>query len=63
MHAAIGTAAHAGASAADEVRSLSTLIAKMDPRTAIAVGETARIAVNCDQLHFFDPESGLSIRR
>ena len=63
VHAAIGTAAHAGAEAADEVRSLSTLIAKMDPRTAIAVGDTAAIAVNCAQLHFFDPQTGLSIRR
>ncbi len=63
VHAAIGTAAHAGAEAADEVRSLSTLIAKMDPRTGIAVGDTAPIAVNCAQLHFFDPESGESIRR
>jgi multiple sugar transport system ATP-binding protein len=62
VHAAIGTSAHAGADAADEVRSLSTLIAKMDPRTSIAVGDTAEIAVNCSHLHFFDPESGLSIR-
>ena len=63
VHAAIGTAAHAVADAADEVRSLSTLIAKMAPQTAIAVGDLAPIAVDCSQLHFFDPETGTSLRR
>ncbi|HUD39512.1 MAG TPA: sn-glycerol-3-phosphate ABC transporter ATP-binding protein UgpC [Streptosporangiaceae bacterium] len=62
VHAAIGTSAHIGTGEADEVRSLATLIAKMDPRTTVEVGHTAAISVDCGQLHFFDPESGLSIR-
>jgi multiple sugar transport system ATP-binding protein len=63
VHATIGTAAHAGNGASENVRILATLIARMDPRTTIAVGQTASVAVDCAQLHFFDPRSGESIRR
>jgi multiple sugar transport system ATP-binding protein len=63
VHGEIGTVAHAGAGPADDVRSLATLVGKMDPRTKVAVGDTAQLAVDCDQLHFFDPATGASIRR
>jgi len=62
VHGEIGTIAHTEAGAADDVRSLATLIGKMDPRTKVAVGDTAQLTVDCDQLHFFDPVTGASIR-
>jgi multiple sugar transport system ATP-binding protein len=63
IHGAIGTAAHVASGEGDDVHSLATLVAKMDPRTSIAVGQVASIAVNADQLHFFDRQTGESIRR
>ncbi len=63
IHGAIGEAAHVGSGPADDVRPLATLVARMDPRTKISVGELAPIAVDTAQLHFFDPGTGLSIRR
>jgi len=62
LHAAIGLAAHVGTGEADDVRSLATLVAKVDPRTEVAVGQVATVAVNADYLHFFDPNTGESIR-
>jgi hypothetical protein len=53
-HGAIGSAAHIAAGDADDY-SLATIVARMDPRTTIAVGETAPVAVEVDQLHFCDP--------
>ena len=61
VHGAIGTAAHVRDDAADDVRSLATIVARMDPRTKIAEGETAAIAVDTAELQFFDPASGDSI--
>ena len=63
VHGAIGEAAHVGANGSDDVHSLATLVARMDPRTKIAVGDTAPVAVDADQLHFFDRDTGASIRR
>jgi multiple sugar transport system ATP-binding protein len=63
LHGALGEVAHGSGPGADDVRSLATLVAKMDPRTKIEVGQTAAIAVAADQLHFFDPATGESIRR
>jgi hypothetical protein len=64
LHAAIGSAAHASDDgSADDVRSLATIVAKADPRTKIAEGETAAIAVDAGQVQFFDQETGASIRR
>ena len=63
VHGAIGEAAHVGADGSDDVHSLASLVARMDPRTKIAVGDTAPVAVDADQLHFFDRDTGASIRR
>jgi multiple sugar transport system ATP-binding protein len=62
LHGALGEAAYGSGPGADDVRSLATLVAKVDPRTKVAVGETAQLTVDCDQLHFFDPTTGASIR-
>jgi multiple sugar transport system ATP-binding protein len=62
VHGAIGEAVHVGANGSDDVHSLATLVARMDPRTKIAVGDTAAVAVDADHLHFFDRQTGESIR-
>jgi multiple sugar transport system ATP-binding protein len=62
VHGAIGTASHVSDDAADDVRSLATIVARMDPRTKIAEGEVAAIAVDAARMHFFDPSTGASIR-
>jgi multiple sugar transport system ATP-binding protein len=61
VHGAIGTSVHVSDDAADDVRSLATIVARMDPRTKIAEGEVAAIAVDTARLHFFDPSTGASI--
>ncbi len=63
LHAAIGTAAHVSDGAGDDVRSLATIVARTDPRTQIAEGQTAAIAVDAAELQFFDPATGQSLRR
>ncbi len=63
VHATIGTAAHVSEGAGDDVRSLATIVARMDPRTRIAEGELAAIAIDAGELQFFDPRTGESIRR
>jgi multiple sugar transport system ATP-binding protein len=62
LHAAIGSAAHASSQDQDDMRSLATIVARTDPRTQIAEGDTARIGVDAAELQFFDPKSGESIR-
>ncbi|HEX9034853.1 MAG TPA: sn-glycerol-3-phosphate ABC transporter ATP-binding protein UgpC [Streptosporangiaceae bacterium] len=62
VHAAIGTAAHVSEDAADDVRSLATIVARMDPRTEIAEGATSAIAVDVAELQFFDKATGACIR-
>jgi multiple sugar transport system ATP-binding protein len=61
VHGAIGGAAHLDS--ADDVRSLATIVARLDSRSAIAEGQIAAVAVDTAELHFFDPESGGSVRR
>jgi len=46
----------------EEVPQIPAIIARLDPRTAIREGERARIHVDLDSLHFFDPDSGDSLR-
>jgi multiple sugar transport system ATP-binding protein len=62
LHAAIGAAARASSQDQDDLRSLATIVARTDPRTKIAEGDTARIAVDAAELQFFDPKTGESIR-
>jgi multiple sugar transport system ATP-binding protein len=38
------------------------IIARLDPRTQVALDEPAVFSVAVDRLHFFDPDSGLAIR-
>jgi multiple sugar transport system ATP-binding protein len=40
----------------------ATIVARMDPRTTLQVGERARVQVDLAALHFFDPETGTSLR-
>jgi multiple sugar transport system ATP-binding protein len=61
IHCGIGAVAH-HADAAQEVTSLATVIARMDPGTALAEGQDARVHVETTQLHFFDPGTGAAIR-
>ena len=46
----------------DEVPQMPAIIARLDPRTAIRAGEQARVHVDLDSLHFFDPSTGDSLR-
>jgi multiple sugar transport system ATP-binding protein len=40
----------------------ATIVARMDPRTTLQVGERARVKVDLAALHFFDPATGASLR-
>jgi ABC-type sugar transport system ATPase subunit len=40
----------------------AAIVARMDPRTTLQVGEQARVQVDLAALHFFDPETGTSLR-
>ena len=62
IHGAIGTAAHVSGGEAEDVRSLATMVARMNPKTAIREGDVARVLVDTEALHFFDRESGKSLR-
>jgi multiple sugar transport system ATP-binding protein len=63
VHCGIGAAAHlSGGGEAEDVRSLATMVARMDPGTAIKEGDVARVLVDAGALHFFDPATGDSIR-
>jgi len=49
--------------AEDEVQPLSAaIVARMDPRTTLAESQTAKVHVDLSALHFFDPETGESLR-
>jgi multiple sugar transport system ATP-binding protein len=62
IHCGIGTAAH-HAESAQEVTSLATIVARMDPNNSLAEGEQARVHVQTTELHFFDAATGEAIRR
>jgi multiple sugar transport system ATP-binding protein len=38
------------------------LVARLDPRTRVALDEKVQMTVNVDRLHFFDPETGQAVR-
>jgi len=40
----------------------ATIVACVDPRTTLQVGERARLKVDLAALHFFDPATGASLR-
>ncbi len=61
IHCGIGSVAHHEDGAAQDVTSLATLVARMDPQTTLAEGQDARVYVEATQLHFFDPGTGLAI--
>jgi hypothetical protein len=61
IHGGIGAVAHHADGAAQDVASLATLVARMDPQTTLAEGENARIYVETTKLHFFDPATGAAI--
>jgi multiple sugar transport system ATP-binding protein len=41
----------------------TTLVAKMGPRSGVAVGDQLNVRFNVERLHFFDSDTGLSLRR
>ena len=45
-----------------EVPQIPAIIARLDPRTGIREGERARLRVDLDSLHFFDPDTGGTLR-
>jgi multiple sugar transport system ATP-binding protein len=70
MHCRIGVApvhpvaaGEPGAAAQDAVAPLTAaIVARMDPRTTLAESQTARVHVDLAALHFFDPQTGASLR-
>jgi multiple sugar transport system ATP-binding protein len=38
------------------------IIARLDPRTTVALDTDAQLTLELERLHFFDPETGLSVR-
>jgi multiple sugar transport system ATP-binding protein len=46
----------------EEVPQIPAIIARLDPRTGIREGERARLHVDLDSLHFFDPATGDTLR-
>ena len=46
----------------EEVPQIPALIARLDPRTTIREGQRARVHVDLPSLHFFDPDTGDSLR-
>jgi len=39
------------------------LVAKMGPRAGVTVGDQLNVCFNVEHLHFFDANSGLSLRK
>jgi multiple sugar transport system ATP-binding protein len=39
----------------------STVVARFNPRSSVTVGDKVVVAVDTDQMHFSDPESGAAI--
>jgi multiple sugar transport system ATP-binding protein len=62
IHCGIGAVAHHSEAVPQDVRSLATMVARMDPQTALTEGQNARVHVQTGKLHFFDSSTGLAIR-
>jgi hypothetical protein len=69
MHCRVGVeplhpvAAEEPEAAEEEVQPLSAaIVARMDPRTTLTENQTAKVHVDLSALHFFDPETGESLR-
>jgi hypothetical protein len=46
-----------------EIEPLSAaIVARMDPRTTLTENQTAKVHVDLSALHFFDPDTGESLR-
>jgi multiple sugar transport system ATP-binding protein len=39
----------------------ATMLARLNPRTAVRKGETVELVVDTARLHFFDPDTGAGI--
>jgi multiple sugar transport system ATP-binding protein len=46
----------------EEVPQIPALVARLDPRTTVREGQPARVHVDLSSLHFFDPDTGDSLR-
>ena len=46
----------------EEVPQIPAIVARLDPRTTIREGQPARVHVDLGSLHFFDPDTGESLR-
>jgi multiple sugar transport system ATP-binding protein len=44
-----------------EARPHTDMVARFSPRTRVRVGEPVTVQISIDRLHYFDPDSGLSI--
>jgi multiple sugar transport system ATP-binding protein len=62
IHCGIGAASYHGEAAPQDVTSLATLVARMDPQTTLAEGQIAKVAVDTARLHFFDGATEQAIR-
>ena len=40
----------------------ATIVARMDPKTTLRESDSAKAHVDLAALHFFDPETGASVR-
>jgi multiple sugar transport system ATP-binding protein len=54
-------AADVGVRALNRAPSQATIVARLSPRSRLAEGEAAELAVDTRALHFFDPASGLGV--
>jgi multiple sugar transport system ATP-binding protein len=57
-----GAEGAAGAGQAGIIPLAAAIVARVDPRTTLQVGQPARVQVDLAALHFFDPETGASLR-
>jgi multiple sugar transport system ATP-binding protein len=48
---------------AGRAQSEATLVGRFSPRTSADAGEKIDVAVDLRALHFFDPDTGVAIRR